>query len=167
MFTTHFYGHEISKYGQDNGFVDYRTLAKAFDGVMCNEVANLPNFWECVEYTNGGLYSYEDADGDEISEEEYRRQIDSYEDTETGEKFDGDGNEITEEEYDRNIKAYEREREIMQYFIISENGANILEELTDEIVMYYPPCDMYIWGVTHWGTSWDYVLTNIPCNKEA
>lgn len=165
MFTTHFYGNEISKYGQDHGFVDYRTLAKAFDGVMCNEVTSLPDFWECVEFTNGGLYSYEDADGNEISEEEYRRQIDSYE---LGEEyFDGDSNEISEEEYNRNLEAYEKDNEIMQYFIISGNGVGILEELTNEIVMYYPPCDMYIWGVTHWGTSWDYVLTDIPCDKEA
>ena len=28
---------------------------------------------------------------------------------------------------------------------------------------------MYVWGVTHWGTSWDYVLTDIeiaPTNEE-
>lgn len=163
MFTTHFYGHEISPYGKENGFVDYRTLAKAFDGVLCNDITSLPDFWDCAEFTSGGLYSYEDVDGNEIDEEEYRRQADSY--TIGGEYFDGDSNEITEEEYNRNLEAYERESEIMQYYIISGNGAEILEELTDEIVMYYPPCAMYIWGVTHCGTSWDYVLTNIPCEK--
>ena len=26
--------------------------------------------------------------------------------------------------------------------------------------------DLYIWGVTHWGTSWDYVLTDIRYNED-
>lgn len=51
--------------------------------------------------------------------------------------------------------------EIYQYFIISDNGAEILKELTDEIVYYIPLLDCYVWGVTHYGTAWDYVLTDI------
>ena len=53
--------------------------------------------------------------------------------------------------------------EIYQYYIVSDNGARILEEF-NEIVFYNEELDMYLWGVTHYGTSWDYVLTNIPCN---
>ena len=30
---------------------------------------------------------------------------------------------------------------------------------------YLEELDMYIWCVTHWGTAWDYVLTDIPCEK--
>ena len=56
--------------------------------------------------------------------------------------------------------------EIFQYFIISDNGAEILQELTDEIVYYLPAIDCYVWGVTHWGTGWDYVLTDIPIEIE-
>ena len=56
--------------------------------------------------------------------------------------------------------------EIFQYFIISDYGAQILQELTDEIVYYLPAIDCYVWGVTHWGTSWDYVLTDIPIEIE-
>lgn len=51
--------------------------------------------------------------------------------------------------------------EIFQYFIIDDNGAEILKDYTDEIVMYNNDLGMYVWGVTHWGTSWDYVLTDI------
>lgn len=51
--------------------------------------------------------------------------------------------------------------EIFQYFIISDQGAEILKDLTNEIVFYNSDLDMYIWGVTHFGTSWDYVLTDI------
>lgn len=58
----------------------------------------------------------------------------------------------------------ETEPEIFQYFIISEQGANILKEWTDEIVYYNETLDMYVWGVTHWGTAWNMVLTNIQLN---
>lgn len=52
-------------------------------------------------------------------------------------------------------------QEIYQYYIISDYGARILREYTDEIVFYNEQLDLYLWGVTHFGTSWDYVLTNI------
>lgn len=50
---------------------------------------------------------------------------------------------------------------IFQDYIISERGYEILAEYTDEIVFYNEKLDLYIWSVTHFGTSWDYVLTNI------
>lgn len=54
----------------------------------------------------------------------------------------------------------EEYQEIFQYFIIDFNGAEILQE-ADEIVFYNEELDLYVWGVTHYGTSWDYVSTNI------
>lgn len=56
--------------------------------------------------------------------------------------------------------GYEYENEIYQYYIISSSGVDILTEL-DEIVFYNETLDMYVWGVTHYGTSWDYVLTDV------
>ena len=56
--------------------------------------------------------------------------------------------------------------EIYQYYIVSDNGAEILKRF-NEIVFYNERLDMYVWGVTHWGTSWDYVLTDIEiCEYE-
>ena len=52
-------------------------------------------------------------------------------------------------------------REVYQYYIIGYSGYRFLEEYTDEIVYYNDELDMYLWGVTHFGTSWDYVLTDI------
>lgn len=52
-------------------------------------------------------------------------------------------------------------REVYQYYIISYAGARFLEERTDELVYYHETLDMYLWGITHFGTSWDYVLTDI------
>lgn len=51
--------------------------------------------------------------------------------------------------------------EVYQYYIITESGAKFLEEYTDELVYYHYKLDMYLWGITHFGTSWDYVLTDI------
>lgn len=50
--------------------------------------------------------------------------------------------------------------EIYQWYIVSANAVDILE-MADQIVYYNEALDMYLWGVTHWGTSWDYVLTDI------
>ena len=55
--------------------------------------------------------------------------------------------------------------EVFQWYVISDAGASILEDYTDEIVYYHEDLDMYVWGVTHYGTSWDYVLTDIKCNS--
>ena len=53
------------------------------------------------------------------------------------------------------------DEEIYQYYIISEWGSDFLTKNTDEIVLYNENLDIYLWGITHWGTSWDYVLTDI------
>ena len=50
--------------------------------------------------------------------------------------------------------------EIYQDYIISEHGYKCLSEYTNEIVLYNERLDIYIWGITHFGTSWDYVLTD-------
>ena len=56
--------------------------------------------------------------------------------------------------------------DIYQYYIISEYGAEILKNYTDEIVYYLPELNMYIWGVTHFGTGWSHVLTDIKINED-
>lgn len=51
--------------------------------------------------------------------------------------------------------------EIYQYYIISESGARFLRDYTDEIVFYNEELDLYLWGITHFGTAWSYVLTDV------
>lgn len=51
--------------------------------------------------------------------------------------------------------------EVYQYYIISDDRAGVLKDLTDEIVFYHEKMDMYLWGVTHFGTAWSHVLTDI------
>lgn len=56
------------------------------------------------------------------------------------------------------------EPKVFQWYIVSDSGAQIIQDYTNEILYYHDKLDIYLWGVTHWGTGWDYVLTDIPCN---
>lgn len=86
---------------------------------------------------------------------------DDWENTNTPDHSD----EIDElEEQIEELEAQIDEPEVFQYFIISDAGAEIVSEWTDDPVYYSDRLDMYVWGVTHWGTSWDYVLTDVVCN---
>lgn len=123
MIRTHhskyFCGNEISQYGQQQGYLDYGTLSKAFDAVLVNDITKL---------------FYADIYG-EYNDPEY---INGYDEDENGEY-----------------------PEIFQYFIISKSGAELLQEYTNDPVFYLPVINCYIWGVTHFGTGWDYVLTDV------
>ena len=59
------------------------------------------------------------------------------------------------------MNEYEEYYDIYQYYIVSESGARFLEAHTDEIVYYNEQLDIHVWAITHFGTSWDYVLTDI------
>ena len=67
------------------------------------------------------------------------------------------------------INGYEEDEdgwyEVYQYYIISHSGYSFLRDYTDEIVYYHEDLDMYVWGITHFGTSWDYVLTDIKLKE--
>ena len=57
--------------------------------------------------------------------------------------------------------------EVFQYFIIDGNGAEYLEEYTDQLVYYSESLDMYLLGVTHCGTAWDCVNSGYEVTAEA
>lgn len=44
--------------------------------------------------------------------------------------------------------------DIFQWYLISPNDAEYLKRATDELVFYSEVLDEYVWGVTHFGTSW-------------
>lgn len=55
--------------------------------------------------------------------------------------------------------------DIYQYYIIDDYTARLLKEYTQEIIFYHNELDIYILGVTHFGTSWNYILTDIKLEK--
>lgn len=165
----YFYGNEISSYGQEHGYVDYATLAKAFDAVLNNDI--IPKTMEVGywEQESGMVDHTEEIEA--LQEEIDSIQYDIDEMIDTDESFEDSGKHLEMknkmEELQEQIEELEEEQdygdEIYQYYIVSDNGARILKEI-NEIVFYNEELDMYVWGVTHCGTSWDYVLTDIKCN---
>lgn len=162
----YFCGNEVSNYGQEHGYIDYATLAKSFDAVLNNNIISATG-WENWEQENGFIDNSEEIEDIESKIEELEEAISTAFDDMLLEVF-----EIFEKETREKIANLEAEKEeleeqeneypeIYQYYIISDAGAKILEDYTNEIVYYNSDLDMYVWGVTHWGTSWDYVLTDI------
>ena len=168
---TWFCGNEASDYAKEKGYLDYATLAKSFDAVLNNDIIKNTSDIGYWDIENGSEEYYEDNNGNRYTYDEKEERIEELEskikeleelDEETGAQIE----EIIED-----IEALENAHyeEIFQYFIISDNGAEILKDYTNEIVLYNEALDIYVWGVTHWGTSWDYVLTDIKlnCGEEA
>lgn len=188
----YFFGHKISDYGIEHGYVDYATLAKGFDAVLANDFMTQTaeiGYWEPVSYRRPD--DREIVDLMELYEEIEQRHTRATEhmdrcETLMIEEEDKNGYtskrfellERTAQRYEDLIAAYEAKMDditdsidelenytpdIFQWYIISNQGADILQEC-NEIVYYNDTLGLYLWGVTHWGTSWDYVLTDIPCN---
>lgn len=163
----YFYGNKISDYGIEHKRLDYGTLAKAFDCVLNNSIFGfMPDYWEKesgfvdnedeIEEINERLSDIEDKIISLINE--------GKEETEEYKNLKAEQAELEEKKEDlENEMDYEPE--VYQWYIVSDQGADILKEI-NEIVYYNSELDMYLWGVTHWGTSWDYVLTDVPCCTE-
>ena len=151
----YYYGNAISEYGLENGRVDYGTLAKAFDAVLNNDIMNLTydiGYWEQV---SGIIDNSEEI---EVLEEK-RDELEEENESSPSQILENEINEINEQ-----IEELENEQdndpEVFQWFIVDDWGAKLLQDIS-EIVYYNEKLDMYLWGVTHYGTSWDYVLTSI------
>ena len=133
------YGKEISGYGLNNGYVDYKTLSDIVGNhILNNEIIKYEvDNWEVV---NGSDIKYYDCKADDYVEES---EIENWDDIE------------------------EKYIDIFQYYIIDNWGVEILSNYTDEIIFYNDKLDIYLWGITHYGTSWDYVLTDIKIENKA
>lgn len=158
----YFFGNKISSYGIENGRVDYGTLAKAFNHVLNNFIYGAAWDFDEWEQLSGFVDNSEQID-------ELREQIETLECETTFNSSEDEDAAINAriDALNEKIDDLEQEQEyvpeIFQFYIIDDNGAEILQEI-NEIVFYNDALNVYLWGVTHWGTSWDYVLTDIPCN---
>ena len=162
----YFYGNELSAREIEHGYINYRTLAKTFDAVLCNDITKL--FYSTInsdyvepEQVNGYIDNSDEIEQlqeqlDEITEQYNSAEPDSEDEKRLSEQMDELQQQIDELEQEQ-----DEQPDIYQYYIISDHGARILQEYTNEIVYYIEPLDVYVWGVTHYGTAWDYVLTDI------
>ena len=55
--------------------------------------------------------------------------------------------------------------DVYQYYIINDDLARRLMEI-NEVVFYHNTLDIYVLGVTHYGTNWGYVLTDLKLVKD-
>ena len=192
VYGIHFYGNEASDYGKEQGYVDYRTFARAFDAVMNNSIMQeLESAGYYFEPVQDGSSDYSDeidelrdaadeleAEADTMEEEadEMEQDADDADNQDHADELRKNASELRKNaEQARNDAEKKRDRaddleseqeppEIFQFFIVDDAGAEIIQEWTDDPLFYCESLDMYIWGVTHWGTSWDYVLTDIRLN---
>lgn len=155
MENKYYYGNAISDYGMEHGYVDYATLAKCFDAVLNNDIMNLTYDIGSWEQVSGAI-----DNTDEIEElEEKRDELEEENEKSPSQILENEINEINEQIEDLESEQ-DNEPEVYQWFIVDDWGARLLKEI-NEIVYYNDTLDMYLWGVTHFGTSWNYVLTNI------
>ena len=166
----YYYGNEISQYGLENGRVDYATLAKCFDAVLNNDIMNLTydiGYWDQVSGTVDNSDEIEELEEKKEELEEKQEDLENLlEDDENNKnaaaKLENIENEI--DEINEQIEELEREQnddqEVFQWYIVDDGGARLLQDI-NQIVYYNETLDMYLWGVCHYGTSWDYVLTDI------
>ena len=81
------------------------------------------------------------------------------------------GGKYTEPEVEIGYECDENDEyiDIYQYFIVDFNSytyeyilKKYAKQLGNEFILYYiDQLDLYVLGVTHFGTGWDYVLTDI------
>lgn len=72
--------------------------------------------------------------------------------------YDAEGNEVS---FNSDEIEEEESKTVYQWYIISDEGAEFLTEHTNELVFFDSEISVNVWGVTHCGTSWDYVLTDV------
>lgn len=165
----YYYGNAISEYGIENGRVDYATLAECFDAVLNNDIMQLTydiGYWDQVSGTVDNTDEIEELEEKKEELEEKQEDLENLlEDDENNKnaaaKLENIENEI--DEINEQIEELEREQddqEVFQWYIVGDCGARLLKDI-NQIVYYNETLDMYLWGVTHCGTSWDCVLTDI------
>ena len=171
--SNYFYGNEVSDYAKENKRVDYRTFAKAFDAVLNNDIISKMSAHgyyfeesntEYYEDNDGNIYTSDEAQERREELEEKREELETL----YSEALDNDAPNAAElenqiDEINENIEALEEPhyKDLFQFYIVSDNARELLEE-AGEAYFYCEELDLLVWGVDHWGTSWDYVLTNIP-----
>lgn len=155
MENKYYYGNAISDYGMEKGYVDYGTFSKAFNCVLNDEIISSTydiGYWNQV---SGQVDNTEEI-------EELGKKLD-----ELVEENEDNPSQILESEIkkvEEEIEELEDEEceepEIFQYFIVDRLGSQLLQDI-NEVLYYNEELDMYVWGVTHFGTDWNYVLTSI------
>ena len=127
---------KMGNYEKEQGWASYRTIVEYFVGdiVLCNNIVEVdPSVYDNLLLEDNTKYYNED--GEEITEDQYYEDNNAYCENDTPEIFQW---------YLCNVSSYEKEQ---------AEKAGLIFSYSDKL-----DCDVLC--VDHWGTSWDYVLTN-------
>lgn len=127
---------KMGKYELEKGYASYRTIVKYFIGdiVLCNNIINVD--YSVYDNMEGGLKYVDYKTGEEKTEKEYQEDETGTIEIEYPDIF---------QYYICHLSDYEKEQCLKSGLIISYS--NVLE------------CDVLC--VDHFGTSWDYILTDV------
>ncbi len=142
--------------------ITYRELADRLDAMfMFNKAPELdPEIYEKVE--NGSLFNDEPCDWTVNKATVPSWCCDAH-------MFDGTGDYPATGEHPEQCDFADQEDpdDVYQWYLIGSGDADYLKRHTDELVFYSDVLDEYLWGVTHFGTSWDGVSLDFHEDKEA
>ena len=130
---------ELNEYEREHNKISFGRLCNRVfsDMILCNNITKIDeSIFDNIVI--GDLYDYTDDEGNYYTQEEFEQD-------ETG-------------------KIYEQGKEIYQWYIVNVAMSEkyIQEHFGNEIILTYSDVlDCYILGVDHFGTIWDYVLTDL------
>lgn len=128
---------KMGEYEKEKGFASYRTIIERFIGdiVLCNNIVDIDtSVYDNMNENN--IYYWDNIKNDYATKEEY--------------------------ENDKENNISEEYREIYQFYLcnISDYEKEQLQK-AGVILSYSDKLDCDVLCVDHFGTSWDYVLTNV------
>lgn len=168
-----FWGVELNEEEIKNKRLSYGTVAKQFDAILCNDILQIDN--SLIDNLESGDFVSYYINGEETDRETYEELKEKYEDEQSDLLFDDDWGEDNpraeklEKRYDELTELLDQfeeiEDEVFQWFLVGESALWYLKKM-GELVFYSDLLGCYVWGVKHWGTSWDYVMTSLKLNDD-
>ena len=167
-----FWGVELNEEELRSHRLSYYTVSKQFNAVLCNNIPEVdPSIFDNIE--SGDFYLYYDAYGNELDRnewEEKKEQIEEVISDLEDQEWETERQERIAlnhiEELKKELDDFEEcPQEIYQYYIVGDSALWYLQKM-GELVFYSELLDVYVWGVCHWGTSWDYVMTRIKLSDD-
>ena len=101
--------------------------------ILCNSIEK--RLFDTLNHESGEMRKIEYTEEEFNKDEELKNEFNDY------------------EEYLDSCDYYD----IFQWYIIDESSAHVLIDLTDEIIFYDDELEIYVWGITHYGSSWSIV----------
>lgn len=144
----------------DKEKITYAELARRLDSMyMLNKAPELdPEIYDNLE--NGSLYDETPCAWFVNKATEPAWCCDTH-------MYDGTGDYPATGEHPEQCDFAEQEpAEIYQWYLVSPMDADYLKRNTDELIFYSEVLDEYVWGVTHFGTSWEGVELEFGKNDE-